>query len=69
MAFVTLRNGMKLVLCNGYDTVYSERDHAVVFMTLLSVGLTVVLAVVAAILASRITNPLRKLTEAATEIR
>ena len=68
MAFVTLRNGMKFVLCNGYDTVYSERDHAVVLMILLSVGLTVVLAVVAAILASRITNPLRKLTEAATEI-
>ena len=68
MAFVTLRNGMKFVLCNGYDTVYSERDHAVVFMTLLSVGLTVVFAVVAALLASRITNPLRKLTEAATEI-
>lgn len=68
MAFVTLRNGMKFVLCNGYDTVYSERNHAVVLMTLLSVGLTVVLAVVAAVLASRITNPLRKLTAAANEI-
>jgi len=68
MAFVTLRNGMKFVLCNGYDTVYSVRDHAIVLMTLLSVGITIVLAVVVALLASRITNPLRKLTAAANEI-
>ena len=68
MAFVTLRNGMKFVLCDGYDSIYSERDHAVILMSSISVALAVVLAVFAAVMASHITNPLRKLTEAANEI-
>ncbi|MBR6960655.1 MAG: diguanylate cyclase [Clostridiales bacterium] len=68
MAFVTLRNGMKFVLCDSYDSIFSERNHAVVLMTSLAVGFAVLFAVVTAILASRITDPLRKLTAAAHEI-
>lgn len=68
MAFVTLRNGMKFVLCDGYDSIYSERDSALVLMTSLSIGISIVLATVAAIMATRITDPLRKLTAAAHEI-
>lgn len=68
MAFVTLRNGMKFVLCDSYDRIFSERNHAVVLMTSLAVGFAVLFAVVTAILASRITDPLRKLTAAAHEI-
>ena len=68
MAFVTLRNGMKFVLCDDYESIYSERNHAVILMSLLSVGLAIVFAVAAVILARRITNPLRDLTAAANEI-
>lgn len=68
MAFVTLRNGMKFVLCDDYDSIYKERNHATVLMISISVILTVVLTIITAIMASRITNPLRKLTSAATEI-
>lgn len=68
MAFVTLRNGMKFVLCDGYDSIYRERNQAVILMSLLSIGLAGVCAIVAVLLARRITNPLRKLTAAANEI-
>lgn len=68
MAFVTLRNGMKFVLCDDYDSIYKEKNRATVLMISVSVGFTIVLAIVAAIMASRITNPLRKLTSAAHEI-
>ena len=68
MSFVTLRNGMKFVLCDGYDRIYSERNNAIIVMSSLSAGLSIILAVVAAIMASRITDPLRKLTAAANEI-
>ena len=65
MAFVTLRNGMKLVLYDDYATIYKERDNAVILMIALSVGLAVVFAVIAAVMVSHITNPLSKLTKAA----
>ena len=68
MAYVTLRNGMKLVLYDDYATIYKERDNAVILMIGLSVGLAVVFAVIAAVMVSRITNPLSKLTVAAHEI-
>ena len=68
MAFVTLRNGMKFVLCDNYESIYSERNRAVILMSLLSIGLAGVFAVAAVIRARRITNPLRELTAAANEI-
>ena len=68
MAFVTLRNGMKFVLCDDYESIYKERNQAVIIMSLLSIGLAFVFALTAVILARRITNPLRELTAAANEI-
>ncbi|MBO7452376.1 MAG: diguanylate cyclase [Clostridiales bacterium] len=68
MVYVTLRNGMRLVLCDNYTSIYSERDRAVVMMVSVSIGITILLAIVAVITSTRITNPLKKLTEAATEI-
>ena len=68
MAFVTLRNGMKLVLCDSYDSIFSQRDRTADIMIVVSFVLAVLFALVAAIMSSRITDPLRKLTAAATEI-
>ena len=68
MVFVTLRNGMKLVLCDDYANIYSERDNAVVLMIILSVLITMVIAIVAVVMVNRITDPLRKITEAARAV-
>ena len=68
MAFVTLRNGMKLVLCDDYANIYSERDNAVVLMIILSVLITMLIAIVAVVMVNRITDPLRKITEAARAV-
>ncbi|MBP5775860.1 MAG: diguanylate cyclase [Clostridiales bacterium] len=68
MVFVTLRNGMKFVLCDSYSEIFNERDRAALLMGLVSVGLTIAGAAVAAVMASRITNPLTKLTSAAEQI-
>ena len=68
MAFVTLRNGMKLVLCDGYANIYSERDNAVVLMIILSVLITMLIAIVSVVMVNRITDPLRKITEAARAV-
>lgn len=68
MVFVTLRNGMKLVLCDDYANIYKERDNAVVLMIILSVLITMLIAIVAVVMVNRITDPLRKLTEAARAV-
>ena len=68
MAFVTLRNGMKFVLCDDYLSVFKARNRAINIMICVSIGMTVVLAGIAALMANRITGPLRKLTSAANEI-
>ena len=68
MVFVTLRNGMKLVLCDDYANIYSERDNAVVLMIILSVLITMLIAIVAVVMVNRITDPLRQITEAARAV-
>lgn len=68
MAFVTLRNGMKFVLCDDYHSIFSARNRAINVMVWISLGMTIVLAGFAALMANRITGPLRKLTSAANEI-
>ena len=68
MVFVTLRNGMKLVLCDGYANIYRERDNAVVLMIILSVLITMLIAIVSVVMVNRITDPLRKITEAARAV-
>lgn len=68
MAFVTLRNGMKLVLCDGYANIYRERDNAVVLMIILSVLITMLIAIVSVVMVNRITDPLSKITEAARAV-
>lgn len=68
MAFVTLRNGMKFVLCDSYDDIYKERDQTMVLMVSITVWIEIVFALIAAYMASRVTTPLRKLIAAANEI-
>lgn len=64
MAFVMLRNGMKLVLCDDYANIFNERDNAIILMICLAIIITILLAIVAVERVNRITDPLRKITEA-----
>lgn len=68
MAFVTLRNGMKFVLCDGHDSIYRERDRVVFLMIGVSVLVAVISMGIAAFISLRITDPLRKIASAAYEI-
>ncbi len=68
MAFTTLRNGMKLVVCDDYQELFEERDnliHRILRVVLIS---AVILTLVGYIFMKRLTAPLEKLTEAAHEI-
>ena len=68
MVFVTLRNGMKLVLCDSYDDIFAARNQAITTTILISVGFTLFFVIIAAILAHRINSPLRHLAKTATAI-
>lgn len=68
MTFVTLRNGMKFVLCDGHDSIYRERDRVVLLMVAVSVVLAAISMGIAAFISYRITDPLRKIASAANEI-
>lgn len=68
MAFVTLRNGMKFVLCDGHDDIYRERDRVVLVMVAVSVVMAAISMGIAVFISLRITDPLRKIASAANEI-
>ena len=48
MAFTTLRNGMKLVLCDSYESIFDERNQLANIMIIVSFALAVIFAAVAA---------------------
>lgn len=68
MTFETLRNGMKLVLCDKSSDVYADRVHAVVIILILAAVLEIIFILVTARLASHIIRPLELLTVAAKKI-
>ena len=68
MVFVTLRNGMKLVLCDSYEEIFSARNSAITMNILISVGFAVFFVLVAIFLAHRINTPLRHLARGAMKI-
>ena len=68
MAFDTLRNGMKLVLCDKTSDVYRDRFHAIVIIVVVAIILGAIFVLGTIRLASQITHPLEKLTIAAKKI-
>lgn len=68
MVFVTLRNGMKLILCDSYDEIFEARDSAINTMVLITMGFALLFVAVSAIIAHRINSPLRRLARVARSL-
>ena len=68
MVFVTLRNGMKLILCDSYDEIFEARDSAINTMVLITMGFALLFVAVSAIIAHRINSPLRQLARVARSL-
>lgn len=68
MTFVTLHNGMKLVLCDSYNAVYGERIQALITILVCAVVLGTIFILITVQLTRHITKPLENLTEAAHKL-
>ena len=68
MVFVTLRNGMKLVLCDSYEDIFAARNSAIMINIIISVAFAAFFVAVAVALAHRINTPLRHLADGAMKI-
>lgn len=69
MVFMTLRNGMKLVLCDSYEEIFSDRILAVRVMAVIAVILAVIFVTIMFILTSRVViKPITRLSQATARI-
>lgn len=68
MVFVTLRNGMKLILCDSYDEIFEARDSAINTMVLITMGFALLFVAISAVIAHRINTPLRHLAKVARSL-
>lgn len=68
MTFETLRNGMKLVLCDKSSDVYEDRVHAVFIIIVVAALMGIIFIIITTRLAAQITSPLEQLTTAAKKI-
>ncbi|MCR5692514.1 MAG: GGDEF domain-containing protein, partial [Bacilli bacterium] len=68
MVFVTLRNGMKLILCDSYDEIFEARDSAINTTILITMSFAILFVAVSAIIAHRINSPLRQLARVARSL-
>ena len=68
LCYATLRNGMKLVLCAPEKEIFARRDREARELLLIVALLGAAYSLTGAVLASQITRPLRRLTEAAASI-
>lgn len=69
MVFMTLRNGMKLVLCDSFDEIFYDRTLALRIMAITSVALAIIFVIIIYLLTSSvIIKPIRMLTAATNSI-
>lgn len=68
MSFVTLRNGMKLIVYESYKNAYKARTDTVLFVSILSSMLGVVFIILAVINFNILSRPIKELTKAAQKI-
>ena len=68
MAFSTLRNGMKLVLCDSYEEIYEERGSMFRIVLLTTLAVSVFSFLIALLVAQRISKPIHELSEATKEV-
>lgn len=68
MSFITLRNGMKMVLYDNYSEVYADRINAVVLIFALTALLGSVFVIIAVNIAHRISQPIEDLSASANSL-
>lgn len=68
MSFVTLRNGMKLIVYESYKSAYKARTDTVLFVIFLSSMLGVVFIIMSVINSNILSRPIKELTKAAQKI-
>ena len=68
MVFMTLRNGMKLVLCDGYHEIFRVANDTLNYLLVLVLILFALAAVALILISNHITRPLRQLAAAANQL-
>ena len=68
MTFITLRNNIKLVLCDSYDEIFLARNKTIAISLAVSLGLALLFGSLALLMASHITKPLNRLTKIAIRL-
>ncbi len=68
MVFMTLRNGMKLVLCDSYREIFRVANETLSYQMIIAIAMFAVAAAVMVLISSHITRPLRKLAAAANQL-
>ncbi len=68
MVFMTLRNGMRLVLCDSYQEIFRVANDTLNYQMLITLTLFAIAAVALILISNHITGPVRKLAEAANQL-
>ena len=68
MVFMTLRNGMKLVLCDGYNEIFQVANDTLNYLLVLVLILFALAAIALVLISNHITRPLRQLAVAANQL-
>ncbi len=68
MVFMTLQNGMKLVLCDSYKEIFRKAIETLNYQMLITVILFVLAVIALVLISNHITGPIRKLAVAANRL-
>ncbi len=68
MVFMTLRNGMRLVLCDSYKEIFRKALDTLNYQLLVTAALFVMAVIALFLISNHITKPIRKLADAANQL-
>ncbi len=68
MVFMTLRNGMRLVLCDSYTEIFHKANQTLNFQMIITLAVFAIAAVILILITNHITGPIRKLADAANQL-
>ncbi len=68
MVFMTLRNGMRLVLCDSYSEIFQVANNTLRFQLIITLAIFALAAVALVLITNHITRPIMKLADAAKQL-
>ncbi len=68
MVFMTLRNGMRLVLCDSYQEIFQKANETLNVQMIITLAVFGIAAVALVLISNHITGPIRKLADAANQL-